>query len=251
MENLPPPPLPLHEIALLLDVDGTLLDIAARPSEVVVPPPLTEALTRLRDRTAGALALVSGRPLADIDRIFAPSRLAAIGGHGAEVRPSPAGPVFCEEGAKLPAGLKQALADAARAIPGILIEDKDASIALHYRQTPRQEAALSDAVNAIVTRQRAGTIEVLRGKAVIEIKPAGFNKGSGVRRLMAHPPFAGRKPVFAGDDVTDETAIAVIPEFNGLAISVGRRIDGADYCFAKPSDLRRWLTRLATGTEPR
>jgi trehalose 6-phosphate phosphatase len=239
-------PINLHEVAILLDVDGTILDIAATPDKVMASGSLRRTLARLLELTGGATALVSGRPLDSLDRIFAPLRLPSIGGHGAEMRPSVA-----EEIRRLPKtldrNLKRRLAAIAATAPGVLVEDKGYAIALHYRQAPEQEGAVKDAVAAISAGLPPGLIEVLPGKAVIEVKPAGFDKGSALRELMAYPTFAGRCPIFIGDDTTDETAFAVMPEFHGLPISVGRAVPGVTNQFDTPRDVRRWLRRIADG----
>ena len=132
----------LSRVALLLDVDGTLLDIAPTPQEVVVPRELPETLSRVRDRLDGALALVSGRMISEIDHFFAPLRLAAIGGHGAEMRPTAAGPIIAGRTTSLDAEFKQQLKDIACNHPGVLVEDKGYSLALHYRKVPKQGVAL-------------------------------------------------------------------------------------------------------------
>jgi trehalose 6-phosphate phosphatase len=233
-----------REVAILLDIDGTLLDIAMTPHEVRVPPNLRKTLTKLQERTNGALALVSGRSLSDIDLIFAPLKLSAVGGHGAEVRVTPAaanGP----PPKPLDKKTRNRLAEVARMGEGIIIEDKGYSVALHYRLAPDKRRAIEDAVAAICGDLPAGSVEILPGKSVIEIKKAGFNKGTALRDLMAHAPFAGRRPIFVGDDVTDEAAFAVVPEFDGMAISVGRMVPGVAQRFEAPSDVRRWLERIA------
>src|SRR5579872_5160306 len=169
----------LREHALLLDIDGTILDIAPTPAEVRVPPTLRRTLARLQDLTGGALALVSGRLLADIDRIFAPLELAAVGGHGAELRPVP-GTEPQRRAISLGADVRRALAALTDLGPGILIEDKGYSLALHYRLAPDVGPALQAAVNSICARQPADTVEVLPGKSVLEVKPARFNKAAAV-----------------------------------------------------------------------
>ena len=129
--------------------------------------------------------------------------------------------------------------------PGILVEDKGYSLALHYRKAPEAERAIYDAVSAIRADLPNAPIEVLPGKFVCEIKHAGFTKASGVTELMRHEPFAGRTPVFIGDDVTDESVFAIMPGLRGLAFSVGRHAQGVNGHFAAPADVRRWLAGLA------
>ncbi|SDO33966.1 trehalose-phosphatase [Afipia sp. GAS231] len=233
----------LSECAVLLDIDGTLLDLMPTPREVWVPPGLAKTLRRLHERTGGALAMVSGRSLNDIDLIFAPDQFPAVGGHGAEMRirgsdeaVSPA-PSMDKE-------LKLRLAAIARLSPGILLEDKGYSLALHYRLAPHAEKAIYEAVSLIRADLPNAPIEVLPGKCVCEIKHSGFDKASGVRELMKHEPFKGRRPFFIGDDVTDESVFAIMPDMDGLAFSVGRRARGVAGHFDSPDDVRQFLAHL-------
>src|SRR5271167_3889745 len=202
----------LRECAILLDIDGTILDIAPAPQQVWVPPALRHTLGRLQELTGGALALVSGRLLDDIDLIFAPLQLAAIGGHGAELRPAPGSETQVRTGS-LSAELKRNLAALTQLGPGILVEDKGYSLALHYRLALDLGAALRAGVAEVCARCPEAAVEILPGKAVVEVKPARINKATAVRELMKYRPFAGRHPIFIGDDVTDEPVFGVIPEF--------------------------------------
>jgi trehalose 6-phosphate phosphatase len=239
----------LHTCALLLDVDGTLVDIAPKPDDVSVPPSLRRALARLVERTGGAVALVSGRSVADLDRMFAPLRLATVGGHGAEIRPV-VGPKPSSRGAPaLAAELRRRLL--AIAGPGVLAEDKGYSVALHYRAAPEQEEFVRDAVADICAEPWPEPVEILPGKAVVEVKPAGFSKATGVQELMSRPPFAGRTPIFIGDDTTDESVFAIMPKFDGIAFSVGRPVAGAVQHFDTPADVRDWLDRLTLPGGPK
>ena len=234
----------LDTCVILLDIDGTLLDLARTPREVWVPPGLAATLHTLHDRTKGALALVSGRSLNDIDLIFAPDRFPAIGGHGAEMRLSTESEAVATHAPPMDQELKRRLAAIARLSPGILLEDKGYSLALHYRLAPHAEKAIYEAVSLIRADLPNAGIEVLPGKCVCEIKQAGFDKATGVRELMSHAPFRGRHPVFIGDDVTDESVFAIMPELGGLAFSVGRHANGVAGHFQEPSDVRAWLKRL-------
>jgi len=234
----------LAESAILLDIDGTLLDLAPTPREVWVPPGLTTTLRTLHQRTAGALALVSGRSINDIDLIFAPDIFPAIGGHGAEMRVSADAEAEMTRAPPIDKELKRRLATIAKLSPGILLEDKGYSLALHYRLAPHAENAIYEAVSLIRADLPNAPIEVLPGKCVCEIKQAGFDKASGVRELMSRAPFSGRRPIFVGDDVTDESVFATMPELGGVAFSVGRRAQGVAGHFDKPRDVRAWLARL-------
>ena len=238
---LPPP---LEQTALLLDIDRTLLDLAPTPREVWVPPDLANTLSRLLMRTSGALALVSGRSLNDIDLIFAPEQFPAVGGHGAEMRLSTDSEAVATHAPPMDKELKRRLAAIAKLSPGILLEDKGYSLALHYRLAPHAEKAIYEAVSLIRADLPSAQIEVLPGKCVCEIKHSGFNKASGVVELMTHEPFRGRRPIFIGDDVTDESVFAIMPDFGGLAFSVGRRVHGVAGHFDEPRDVREWLAHL-------
>ena len=237
----------LDTCAVLLDIDGTLLDLARTPREVWVPPELAATLHALYARTEGALAVVSGRSLNDIDLIFAPDRLPAVGGHGAEMRLSTDSEAVATHAPPMDSELKRRLAAIARLSPGILLEDKGYSLALHYRLAPHAEKAIYEAVSLIRADLPNAAIEVLPGKCVCEIKQAGFDKATGVRELMSHEPFRGRRPFFIGDDVTDESVFAIMPELGGLAFSVGRHANGVAGHFEEPSDVRAWLRRLIDG----
>jgi trehalose 6-phosphate phosphatase len=234
----------LSETAVLLDIDGTLLDLMPTPREVWVPPGLIKTLNRLYQRTGGALALVSGRSLNDIDLIFAPEQFPAVGGHGAEMRLEADADAVAAHAPPLDKELKRRLAAIARLSPGILLEDKGYSLALHYRLAPHAEKAIYAAVSLIRADLPDAPIEVLPGKCVCEIKHSGFTKASGVRELMTHPPFRGRKPFFIGDDVTDESVFGIMPDLDGIAFSVGRRARGVAGHFDAPSDVREFLAHL-------
>jgi len=200
----------LDHCAILLDIDGTLLDLAPTPREVWVPPGLADTLTGLHARTSGALALVSGRSLNDIDLIFAPIQFPVVGGHGAEMRISVEEESVAVHAPPMDKELKLRLAAIAKISPGILLEDKGYSLALHYRLAPQAEKAIYDAVSAIRADLPNAPIEVLPGKSVCEIKHSGFTKATGVLELMNHEPFQGRRPIFIGDDVTDVDAFRAL-----------------------------------------
>lgn len=234
----------LSESAILLDIDGTLLDLAPTPRGVWVPPGLAKTLNRLLTRTDGALALVSGRSLNDIDLIFAPEQFPAVGGHGAEMRIATDSEAVASHAPPMDKELKRRLAAIARLSPGILLEDKGYSLALHYRLAPHAEKAIYAAVSLIRADLPNAPIEVLPGKCVCEIKHSGFTKATGVHELMTHEPFKGRRPLFIGDDVTDESVFAIMPDLDGLAFSVGRRAKGVAGHFDSPSDVREFLAHL-------
>jgi trehalose 6-phosphate phosphatase len=238
----------LRKCAILLDIDGTILDFAPSPRQVRVPVELRQTLTQLKELTGGALALVSGRALADIDLIFAPLELAAIGGHGAELRATPGGKVAMRA-KPLEAAFKRKLAAVTEIGPGVLAEDKGYSLALHYRLAPEKADAVRAAAERICADAPHGTVEILPGKLVVEIKPAGINKANAVCELMEFAPFAKRNPIFIGDDITDEPVFGVVAQFGGLGFSVGRIAPDANGCFEKPESVRAWLARIAAAGE--
>ena len=248
----PPPPsepqLPqVHElatIALLLDVDGTLLDTAITPDSVVVPRSLHTSLQELYAKSGGALALVSGRLVRDLDALFAPLRLPAIGGHGAEMRVSGSDAAQTRHHAVIDGNLRALVAAAAASDPRVILEDKGSSLAVHYRLAPQLERTLKTRITAIVERLGVQDIEVMHGKAVIEIKSTLFNKGEAVREMIKNAPFARRNPVFIGDDTTDISVFDVLPSLGGVGYSVERSLPGAAGTFDSPGDVRCWLASL-------
>ena len=221
-----------------------MLDIAPTPQAVDVPASLCANLARLGRLAGGAAALVSGRPLHDLDRLFGPLPLALVGGHGAEIRLWRDGVAQERRTPPLPPWIGQRCREIAAASDNILIEDKGYSIALHFRSAPQQEGRIRNAVTAMLADATGDNLAMLHGKAVIEIKRAGVNKGSGIRMLMEHGPFAGRRPVFIGDDITDEDAFAAMPEFDGIALSVGRTVPGAERAFETPAQVRDWIEHI-------
>jgi trehalose 6-phosphate phosphatase len=241
--------LDLKTIALLLDVDGTIIDIGPSPTEVQVSGQLLESLKHLFELTGGAVALVSGRPLGDLDRLFAPLHLPAVGGHGAEMRVRDNEVFYWTT--PLPPDLRQQLADAQNIGPGIVVEDKGYSFALHYRKAPQQAERLRQHVAASRTAFAAEPTELLLGKAMFEVKRPGINKGDSIRKLMAHPPFAGRVPIFIGDDITDESVFEVLPEIGGKGFSVSRHFPGLTGIFKDPAQVRSALQTLADNGQAR
>lgn len=238
------PNLAVAEDALFLDIDGTIIDIAPTPESVVVPESLKLSLSRLQEMLGGALAVSSGRTIPSIDELFHPLKLIASGCHGAEIRLDPPGK-FERLATPMSSAEKAALAQIAKIDPRLRTEDKIYTFAIHYRSAPELQNQLTAMVNQWLTR--AGRdLEIIFGKMVIEIKPPGFNKGTGLRYMMQHAPFAGRRPIFLGDDTTDEDALAVLPEFGGIGISVGlRRLPEASAKVDCPGEVRRWLGRMA------
>lgn len=230
-------------------MDGTLLDIAPRPEEVRVPSKLRRILQSLWVQLDGALAFISGRPLADIDRIFAPLKLPAVGGHGAELRPTVNSDVISQLAQPLDSKLKKLLSNVAKLGEGVLIEDKAYSLAIHYRLAPKLGGDVVRAVAAIAEKYGAHRLELLPGKSVIEVKQRGFDKGTALRQLMGYKNFVGRRPIFIGDDTTDNAAFEVLPDFSGVGLSVGGIVPGASFNFEAPHDVRVWLEQLSKQAE--
>ena len=228
--------------ALFLDIDGTLLDLARTPDRVTVPQDLLRALQRLAQELSGAFAFVSGRSLESIDRLFSPFRPAAIGAHGGEIRGAD-GRVVREP--PLSAAVRQVFVGLAANIPGLLLEDKGCALALHYRLAPEAHPVLTSAIEAQARLFEAERVDVLRGKAVIEARRRGVDKGTAVAALARQTPFAGRAILFGGDDATDLDVFRVLPDLGGQGFSVGRRFPGAEHVFESPHAVRQWLTRTA------
>lgn len=235
---------PAH-MAMFFDIDGTLLDLAPTPLEVDVPRRLQNALQRLKTRLGGAVAFVSGRPIVEIDRLFAPLQVAAVGGHGAEIRFSPDGEIRRSRLARIDDALRAEFATIVALDPRILVEDKGYSVAIHYRLSPDLGGEVMKHIIAICRNERCDSLEILPGKFVVEVKPSGYDKGSGLAEMMTIPPFEGRKPIFIGDDITDHAAFAALPAFGGIGISVGGMQPGAHFNLDGPQDVRLWIERVA------
>lgn len=205
--------------ALFLDFDGTLVELAAHPQAVRPTPDLTPLLARLADRVDGALAIVTGRPIAEVDRFLAPLRLPIAGVHGNEVRSVPDGAAGTRTTPEL-GQARERLHRLADRLPGLTIEDKGVAIAVHYRAVPDAAAELRR-VAAELQAESTDALTVLDGKMVVELVPAGRDKGTAIRELLQAPPFAGRRPVFLGDDVTDEAGFRAVNELGGISVRVG------------------------------
>ena len=239
-----PKPSDLQTIALLLDVDGTLLDMAITPGSVVVPRSLRATLENLHDLSGGAVALVSGRLIRNLDALFAPLRLPAIGGHGAEMRLSGSDTTQVRHPTIIGAALRRLIDHIADLDPRIILEDKGYSIAIHYRLVPQIEHSLKLQIQAMLQQIGLQDLEIMTGKAVFELKSPNFSKGEAVSDMMRSSPFLYRTPVFIGDDTTDESVFRVLPKLGGFGYSVERPIAGAVGTFNSPYEVRRWLARL-------
>ncbi|MBI3513460.1 MAG: trehalose-phosphatase [Proteobacteria bacterium] len=238
-------PVPSRRWALFLDVDGTLLDLAAAPDAVEVPRGLRGLLRRLHRVLSGGLALVSGRTIADLDRLFAPLRLPAAGQHGAELRSHEAAESVRSTSWHDFSAIAANLQDRASAWPGVLVENKGACVAVHYRNAAHKRDALLRLMTGIADSDRG--IELMGGKMVLELKPRRVDKGRAIEWFMARPPFCGREPVFIGDDRTDAAGIAAVLRMAGRPIEVGRATDDPTVGrIASPAALRHWLRGALT-----
>jgi trehalose 6-phosphate phosphatase len=209
-----------RDIALFLDIDGTVLDIAPTPQSVRVSPELLAALQCAQRRNGGALALISGRTLEDLDRLFAPARFAAAGIHGFERRTADGRLLRHQSDAATLEPARQELRRLAGQNPGILLEDKGSAIAVHYRLAPELEVAVRQSMQRLAGMAAASLI-LRHGKCVYELVPRACNKGDAISAFMGEVPFAGRTPVFFGDDLTDEDGFAAVNALGGYSIRVG------------------------------
>lgn len=226
--------------AFFLDIDGTLLEYAARPQEVRVGEDLLGLLERLRAAAGGALALVSGRSVEDIDNLFAPRTFPAAGQHGTERRGADG--TIHRHTPPLD-GLARAAADIVRltaAHAGLVFENKGMTLALHYRLAPVLRTLAEREMRAIAAAL-GDAFELQTGKFVAEIKPSGKDKGSAVAEFAAEPPFSGRLPVFVGDDLTDEPAFELVNRLGGHSVKVGPGITRAKWHLFDAPAVRRWL----------
>lgn len=226
--------------AFFLDIDGTLLEIEGHPDDVRIGRGELDLVAGLHQATGGALALISGRPLAGIDVLFHPLRLPSAGQHGAERRDAKGK----RHRHRFPAEVLQRAAVPVREFAarneGLVFEDKGASVALHYRLAPELAAAAEAVVRAAAEAAR-GAAEVQVGKMVFELKPAGCDKGKAIEQFMRDPPFAGRVPVFLGDDVTDEYGFRVVNRLGGHSIKIGPGPTDARWRLDNPTAAKRWL----------
>jgi len=232
--------------ALFLDVDGTLLGIADTPDAVEVSDHLRAVLASLAPVLEGALALISGRPIAELDRLFAPLVLPAAGLHGLEHR-NFAGRTQQFGQAESLDELRGPLGEFVASHAGAILEDKGRTLALHYRRAPGVERDARALVERLVSG-REQELRVVNGKMVLEIKPRLSDKGAAVEMFMAEPPFTGRRPAFVGDDVTDEDAFLVVNRLGGHSIRVGDPSGTrARYRLPDVAAVVEWLESLTEG----
>ncbi|MBX3561337.1 MAG: trehalose-phosphatase [Sphingomonas sp.] len=243
MASLPPPPPDLLDgAALFLDFDGTLVDLADTPDAIRVAPGLAPMLERLRARLGGRLAIVSGRSIVDLERHLPLHGIAFSGSHGLELR--------FADGTRLPLSVPAGLDAAREAVtgfvdgrPGLLVEEKPAGIALHYRLAPQAQAEVETFMAAL---GHAHGFTLQGGKMVAELRADGADKGDAVRAFMMEPGFAATIPVFVGDDLTDEHAFEAVAALGGAGVLVGPERDtAARYRLPSVEAVARWLSPAA------
>ena len=233
-----------EEIGLFLDVDGTLLDLAPHPDAVAVPVGLIHALAAAERRLAGALALISGRTIAALDRLFAPLKLRASGVHGAEIRCGRNGAGRMPRERRMPPRAWPELVRLLDRFPGTFAEDKGAGFAVHYRMASCSAEELGAALAGLVAAFASSELELVGGNLVFEIRRPGFDKGTAIETFMTKAPFFERRPVFIADDPMDRAGFDAALAHGGLAYSVGRELPGLSGCFSEPAAVRAWLGRF-------
>jgi trehalose 6-phosphate phosphatase len=233
----------LEGYSFFLDFDGTITSIAGRPELAVLPAATADIIIRLRQRLSGALAIISGRDIASIDRYFSPHVLPVAGVHGV-LRRDAAGRMI---DALAPGMFDDGVSAEARAATacetGVLIEAKRGAVAIHYRGAPEAEPLCRSAAWTIAARRPE--LHVLEGKMLYELKPRGYGKGAAIRAFMSEPPFANRRPVFVGDDLTDEDGFHAVNGLGGIAIKVGAGATAAPFRVSSSAALVAWLGMLA------
>jgi len=242
------PPLPVTKdnitgYAFLFDMDGTLAPIAASPEQAAVPAATREALKQLHAATSGALAIVSGRPISEIDHLLAPQVYCAGGLHGAQLRGPDGRQTQLSVDNEAVAAMVRALLPLVQAHAGLQLEDKGLSLALHYRNAPDLQEMVSAAVHDVLLPHTHAFV-LQPGKMVLEIKPRQASKAGAIAHLMALPPFAGRLPLFAGDDLTDEAGFDMARQLGGVSIKIGEGDTRAQWRMPTPAALAGWLALL-------
>jgi trehalose 6-phosphate phosphatase len=240
MKHSPPPAL---DWCLFLDVDGTLVELTDTPSQTAADAEIKSLLREVAERLGGAVALVSGRRIATLDELFAPLKLPAAGLHGVERRKA--------DGTILGGNFVDSQLDRARERikalvdlhPGTLFEDKDRTIAVHFRMAPQFEQIVRDSV-VDIAKSLGSTYHVQPGKMMFEIKPRGFSKATAIQAFLRESPFSGRRPVFVGDDLTDQDGFTMVEAHGGLSVAVGDRVRGQFY-LPDVAAVRIWLRQIA------
>lgn len=241
-DTLSVPPVLTGNYAFFFDLDGTLAEIKPRPDQVVIPDSVRQALSALAQQQQGALALISGRSMVELDELAAPYRFPLAGVHGAERRDIKGQTHIVS----LPSGqageLELWLTEALRTLPGSKLECKGMAFALHYRQAPQHQQAIYALAEEAV--HRFPELALQPGKCVVEIKPGGINKGSALNAFMQEVPFRGRIPVFVGDDMTDETGFDAVNTLGGISVKVGQGNTHAQWRLASVEGTHQWLAQI-------
>jgi len=233
-----------REVALFLDFDGTLVDIALTPEGIVVPDTMVSLIASLTERLDGALAIVTGRPIADIDRYLSPLSLVVAGVHGAEIRASDNGSVELMAPPIMPT-VVEAVQRMAEGIPGILVEVKKTSISVHHRLAPDLGPAIADGLQKILDDSPDHLI-LCGGRKVFEIVPRHISKGAALETLLGLQPFRGRRPIMIGDDISDQSAFDAAIRLGGMGLKVaGEHFSRKIADFAGPADVHEWLDALS------
>ena len=240
--GIEPPAHPSPAWALFLDFDGTLVDIATTPDAIVVPAKLRRTLAACAEAFDGAVAIVSGRPIAALDALLDPLRLPAAGLHGLELRMPDGTAQHAAHEADGLAGLRARFASLVRDDARLVVEDKGSSLALHFRRAPEREQELRALVAAAATRHNGH--HVMHGKMVLEVRPTHADKGTAIDSFLETPPFVGRLPVFAGDDITDEDGFAAVNRRGGISIKVGVGESAAGCRLPHVGAVRDWLAAI-------
>ena len=234
--------------ALFLDFDGTLVDFAMTPDAVVIPRKLRTILPACIRALGGAVAIVTGRPISALDAFLTPLKLPTAGLHGLELRmPDGAVEETAHRAAEL-AELRGRFHSLAREDARLIVEDKGSSVALHFRRAPERERELCELVAGEAARHNGH--HVMHGKMILEVRPAHADKGTAIARFLETPPFAGRVPVFAGDDTTDEDGFAAVNRLGGISIKVGAGESGATCRVPHVAALHEWLSTISNARSP-
>ncbi|MFK3661070.1 trehalose-phosphatase [Scandinavium sp. NPDC088450] len=247
-DPLTAPPVLCGNYAFFFDLDGTLAELKPHPDQVSIPEPTRTALHQLAQQQSGALALISGRSMAELDALAAPYRFPLAGVHGAERRDIKGQDHIVTLPETLAGTLHQWLVDSMSAMPGCELENKGMAFALHYRQAPQHQQAIEQLAEQAVARFDG--LAVQPGKCVVEIKPAGIHKGAAIAAFLQEEPFRGRTPVFVGDDLTDEAGFEVVNQAGGVSVKVGPGETLAHWRLARVADTHAWLQQLVQQERP-
>ena len=242
-DTLSAPPVLSGNFAFFFDLDGTLATIKPHPDEVAVPPDVLAALNQLSLQHQGALALISGRSMAELDKLAAPYRFPLAGVHGAERRDIHDQSHIISLPLTLVQSLHAELALALDALPGTELEAKGMAFALHYRQAPHFENAVMELASSIV--DKTPQLSLQPGKCVVELKPKGINKGEAIAAFMCEPPFLGKTPVFVGDDLTDEFGFTMVNQADGISVKVGPGETQARWRLDGVASVWQWVKEVA------